>query len=730
MQKIFEPVYLLGLKIFKYNKFIKQKDQSDCGAACLATAANLYNISYPISIIREVAGTNQKGTSAYGLIKAAEEIGFDAKGVKADISDLDNKLKVPIIAHTIENNIAHYIVIYKIFKSNLVIFDPEYGLKVIDKQDFKEKWTNLLILLSPRIKESKVDIQKTKSSFIKEQINKNKTLLFQIFIASLFYTGFGIVGSFYFKYLIDQILVNGLQKTLHIISTAALLLTILKVVMDTFRNHLTLYLSQKVDISLIANYIEHILTLPLSFFERREMGEILSRIQDAGKIREAISGAAVTIMIDSLLIIAGGLILYLQSNFLFKIAVLLMPAYLFLVLLFNQRHKRVRKKEMKKGANLQSSLVELVRGINTVKSFNNEKGIYIKNEKNLIDFIEQVFRANFLKNIQGSFDNLLAAAGEIIILWSGGYQVINGNLTVGELITFNALLAYFYKPLQNLIKLQPEIQKASAAFDRLEEIMVLSPKEQDESLIDFKTFNKMIEYENVEFIYDMEHKVLNNLSFEIKKGEKVALVGKSGSGKTTIIKLLMKYYSNYKGNITIDGQNIEDLNARDLRDCIGYVPQDPYIFNCSIRENININQKDYSLKEIISVCKKSQIDSYINKLPLRYNTILNENGNNLSGGQRQRIAIARALLKNPEIIIFDEATNHLDYQTERDIYNMVENLTNDKTVIIIAHRLKSIVNCDRILYIDQGRVTESGSHKQLLAEKGQYFHLWQDQTNY
>src|SRR6056297_3346798 len=723
MKTIITAIYLIYLKIIKHNKFIRQRDQSDCGSACLATVANLYNINYPVSKIRETAGTDQKGTSAYGLINAAEEIGFNAKGVKAKIEDLDHNLKVPAIAHIIEKDILHYLVIYKIKKAELIIFDPKNGLQTIKKCDFKEKWTNVLILISPKGKENikKTDIDKI--SFIKYHLKENKGLLFQIFMASLFYTSFGIIGSFYFKYLIDSILINGLISSLHIISIGALVLSILKVFMDMFRNHLTLYLSQQIDIRLISDYLEHILKLPISFYERREIGEILSRVQDSGKIREALSGAAITIMIDSCLVMGGGIILYLQSKYLFKIALLLIPAYIFLMLLFAFNHKKVRKNEMAKGAKLQSSLVETIKGIKTIKAANHEKKSYLKNEYSLIEFIEKVFKANFLKNMQSSIDNLLAAIGEIIILWSGGYQVINGNLTVGQLITFNALLAYFYKPLQNLIKIQPKIQQASAALDRLLEIMVLDSVGKDDNLIKLESIKGKIKYENIEFIYNMEKRVLKDLSFEIKPGQRIALVGKSGSGKTTIIKLLLKFYSSYQGNIYIDGKNIKDIETKSLRDKIGYVPQEPYIFNKTIRENINLNDEDYLLEEIIKACKKAKIHNYINQLSARYETVLNENGSNLSGGQRQRIAIARIILKDPDLIILDEATNHLDYETEKSINKLLKNTIKNKTVIIAAHRLSSIKNSDNIFYIDRGQVVEKGTHQYLLRQKGQYHSL-------
>lgn len=497
--------------------------------------------------------------------------------------------------------------------------------------------------------------------------------------------------------------------------------------MDAFRNYLTLTLSQQIDISLIMDYIEHILELPISFYEKREIGEIISRVHDSGKIRDALSSAAISIMIDSFLIIGGGIILYLQSKYLFKIAVILIPIYIVLVLSFAKKHNKVRKKEMEKGAELQSTLVETIEGIKTIKAHNNERQSYINNEKKFLSFIEKIFTAGVLQNIQNSIDNLLAAIGEIILLWAGGYQVIEGNLTVGQLITFNALLVYFYDPLQNLIKLQPKIQEALVALDRLKEIMVLDKTKTNKEMIELKQMDGNIVYQNVDFIYNMKNKVLKNISFSIQAGETVAFVGESGSGKTTIIKLLMKFYSVSKGNIYLDGKNIEDIKTNNFRKKVGYVPQDIFLFNKSIKENIDLNDREDNLNEVVKAAKKAKIHDYIDQLPQRYQTEITEKGKNLSGGEKQRIAIARAFLKNPDLIIFDEATNNLDYSTENNILKLIDEFSSDKTVIIIAHRLKTIKNVDKIFYMKKGKITEQGSHKNLLAQKGDYYRLWNDQ---
>ncbi|MCF8008875.1 MAG: peptidase domain-containing ABC transporter [Halanaerobiales bacterium] len=727
MQKIIRKIYLYYLKIFKRKLFVKQKDHSDCGTACLTTIANIYNKSYPISILREFSGTDQMGTSAYGLIKTAENIGFSAKGVKADIDDLNQSLKTPFIAHVIRENISHYLIVYKIYKKQLVIFDPDKGLLLLDKTDFKQIWTNILLLFKNN-KHPNLEYQTvSKNEFIFDSMKGNKELIGKIFIVSIFYTLFGIIGSFYFKYLIDYILINGLVKTLHILSIAVIIIAVFKVMMDAFRNHLTLYLSQQIDIKLIMDYIEHILSLPISFYEKREVGEILSRINDSGKIRDALSSATISILIDSLLIIGGGFVLYFQSSFLFKIALILIPFYIVLVLVFANRHNKIRKEEMEKGADLQTTLVETIDGINTIKSLNVQNYSYLINEDRFLNFVEKVFKASFLKNVQNSIDNLLAALGETIILWTGGYQVIKGNLTIGQLITFNALLVYFYKPLQNLVKLQPKIQNALVALERLKEIMELKPERKSNNSIVNKKIKGNIKFQNVEFIYNMKDKVLKGISFKIKQGQKVAFVGKSGSGKTTIIKLLLKFYDINKGRIVIDNNSIKDIKTTALREKIGYVPQDIFLFNKTIYENIRMDNKKYDKKDVIAAAKKAKIHNYINTLSNRYQTKITEKGRNLSGGQRQRIAIARVLLKDPDLIIFDEATNNLDLFTEKEIYKMIDKLFENRTTIIISHKFKTIKKCDQIICLKKGKIIEKGTHQKLINNNDYYSKIWEEQ---
>ncbi|PRX20634.1 ATP-binding cassette subfamily B protein [Orenia metallireducens] len=716
----------------KFKKYycIKQHDLTDCGAACLATISKQYGLKIPITQIREVAGTDKKGTNALGMIKAAKELGFSAKGVKAEPEHLDEDFPLPAIAHVIiDGTLMHYVVIHEVGENEIIIADPGRGLVTYKREEFYEIWTGVLILLTPTEKFEKGD--ETTGLFARffGLITPHKRLLVEIFISSILYTLMGLIGAFYFKYLIDTVLSDGLTKTLHIVSTGVVILTLFKIGMSAFRSHLLLYLSQKIDLALILNYYQHVLELPMSFFDTRKVGEILSRLNDASKIRSAISGAAISVMLDTLMVIVGGIILYIQSSTLFWVSAVIIPFYIVVVWSFNSPFQKIHRKEMEQAADLQSYLVESVSGIATIKAFNGEDEANLETESRFIKFVRSIFKVTWMRNLQSSLQMALTSVSELVILWVGGLQVIKGNISVGQLITFNALLAYFYDPIQRLINLQPQLQEAFVASDRLGEILDLDiEKENELKKISPEKLIGKIEIKDMDFRYGTRKKVLEEINIDVKPGEKIALVGESGSGKTTLAKLLLKYYIPQEGEILIDNYNLKDINLESLRRNIGYVPQDVFLFSGTLRENIAFGLKNITMDEIVDAAKKAQAHNFINELPLRYETLVGERGTNLSGGQRQRIAIARAILKQPDILVLDEATSNLDTATEKAIHHTIEELSKGITTVIIAHRLSTIMQCDKIVVLEKGKILEQGSHDELIKAEGKYYQLWAGQT--
>ena len=737
-------IYLhMEIKMFRKYYCVKQHDITDCGAACLATISKQHGFRTSITKIREVAGTDKQGTNAYGVIKAAEQLGFSAKGVKGDKEAFFSEFPLPCIAHVIvDGGLLHYVVIHKITKKQVVIADPGKGIVRLTPEEFfgekaeegkppKYQWSGVLILMVPDTSFEKGDETKGLFQRFFHLLKPQKRLIINIFVASMILTIFGILGSFYFKVLIDDILPAGLVKTLHILSIGIILLNLFKVLLSAIRSHLLLYLSQKLDIALLLGYYNHILKLPMNFFGTRKVGEIISRFNDASNVRDAISGATLTIMIDTLMAIAGGIILYIQNGYMFAVTLLVVVLYFIIVFSFNSWYKKLNQDQMENNAQLTSYMVESLNGIQTVKAYNAERKVNLETETKFIRLLRSVFKLSWVSKLQGSLVGFVELTGGIVILWVGAYNVIGGNLTIGQLITFNTLLAYFLDPVKNLINLQPQMQTAIVVADRLGEILDLDPERTlgEDKKLNPDSLQGDIWYKNVTFRYGTRRPVLEHITMNIKQGQKIALVGESGSGKTTLVKLLLNLYGPEEGEILINGNNIKDINLESLREKIAYIPQETFLFSGSIMDNLTLGLDDVTTEDVIDASKKASAHDFINDMPLRYETRLEENGSNLSGGQRQRLAITRAILKKPDILILDEATSNLDSITERAIQETIDEYAKDMTTIIIAHRLSTIKRCDTIYVMEKGKIVETGNHEQLIGFNGMYARLWGQQVN-
>ncbi len=721
---------------------IKQHDTTDCGAACLATICKQNGYKIGITKIREVAGTDKQGTNAYGVIKAAEQLGFSAKGVKGNKEAFFSEFPLPCIAHVIvDGNLLHYVVIHKITKKQVIIADPGVGIVKLTPEEFfgevheegkppKYQWSGVLVLLIKNETFKKGDETKGLFSRFFYLLLPQKKLLLHIFVASLVYTILGIVGAFYFKELIDSVLPDGLTKTLTTLSVGVILLNVFKVILNAFRSHLLLYLSQKLDIALLLGYYRHVIELPMNFFGTRKVGEIISRFNDAGKVRDAISGATLTIMIDTFMAIAGAIILYVQNSKLFGITIIIVVLYAVIVACFHKWYEKLNRKQMEDNAQLTSYMVESLNGIQTVKAYNAERRANRETEIKFVKLLRSVFDLTWVSNFQTSLKSFVELLGGIIILWVGGISVINGEMTIGALITFHSLLAYFLDPVKNLIDLQPQMQTAVVAADRLGEILDLEAEktETEYRKLAPSSLAGNIEIKNLDFRYGTRKLVLEGINLSIEKGQKIAFVGESGSGKTTLSKLLLRLYAAEKGDILINGNHIEDIQLECLREKIAYISQETFLFSGSIFENLALGLDNATMDDVIEASKMAQAHDFINELPLRYETRLEENGTNLSGGQRQRLAIARAMLKKPDILILDEATSNLDAITERALDKTIHEFAKDMTTIFIAHRLSTIKNCDRIYVMDKGKIVEQGTHRELIAMGGKYAYLVKQQS--
>lgn len=734
-----------GIGMRKKVKYIKQIDPKECGPVCMAMISDYYGFRVSVSKLREYGGTDLQGTNIKGIIKIGEYLGLDVKGVRAETPTALFKIELPAIAHIITTEgMTHFIIIEKIKNNKIYIVDPAKGKKKEKLEDFVKYWTGILLLIKRNQNFKKGDESIKFLPMIFRLLRPNKWLILGIFIASLFLNLCGFVSTFYFKFLVDAIVPNGLIKSLHIISIGVLLIYIIQNILSFARSQLTLYLGMRTDKALMVGYYNHVLSLPINFFETRKTGEIISRFMDANKIRDAVASAVVIALMDVVMLIAGSIILYLVNVTLFLITLLAVPIYILLAYSFQKKYNKYNEEQMEENAKLNSYVVESVRGISTIRSYTGEREVFIKVEHYFMEVLKKVFKLGKYTNIQSAIKGFLDLAISLFILWMGSQFVIEGAMTLGELLTFNALVIYFLGPIERIIELQPKLQSANIAAKRLGEILDL--KAEDDSqygnpinttiLDDYSQQQQYWDIKNVSFGYGNRGKVLKNLNFKIYPKEHIAFVGESGSGKSTIAKLLVSYYQPDEGEIIVNGSKLENINKRYLRSKISYVTQNSFFFSASIRENLLYGIEFIPSEEkIIGACKNAEIHDFIEGLPRKYDTILEENGGNLSGGQLQRLAIAKALLKQPYLLILDEATSALDSTTEQKIIKNLRKLQLKKDngveekpmIITIAHRLSTIKHADNIIVLKEGEIIETGSHDNLLKNKNEYYELWKNQ---
>lgn len=721
------------MKIFKKYYCVKQHDIKDCGVACLATIAKQYGLKVSISKLREISGTDNSGTSMYGIVNAAKKINLKCKVLKTkDYDDIYGDFPKPAIVHLkLPDGLQHYVVLHEATKKEIIIADPYKGIVKYSQEEFYKVWTGVIALMAPsdsfQTGDQNVGIYKKFFSIVKQQ----KMLFITIIISSILVTLFGIFGTFYFQMLVDDIVPNGLQNTLVTVSAAMIVLGIFKVLTNYFRSTLAIYLSQNIDVALLLGYYNHVIELPINFFATRKTGEIMSRFSDAEKIRNAISNTIITLIIDLGMTVFGGIILYSQNKMLFFMSFIPIIIYFLLVILFKKPIENANRNTMENAAYLNSYLYESLQGMETVKAYNGENKISLEGEKRTVKFFESIKHFINIANIQVMLKSFVQEIFPIVVLWLGTVLMIKGEITLGVLLNFNVLLSYFLGPIERLLNLQGEIQSGIVAAERLKEILDLEKEKlKDEDLkVKLTRLRGDIELCDVFFSYNLKKVVLNRINLKINSGQKIAFVGESGSGKTTLAKLLLNFYDVDSGKILIDSFDIKDINKTVLRDKIAYINQETFIFAGTIKENLLFANQDASYEEIIEACKLAKIHDFISELPDRYESYIEERGANLSSGQKQRISIARSILKKPQVIILDEATSNLDATTEKEIERTIRNITKDITTITVAHRLNTIVNCDKIFVLEKGEIIEEGTHVELINRRGKYYSLWNDQMS-
>jgi ATP-binding cassette subfamily B protein len=718
-------------------KYHQQTGVNDCAPACLSMVASHYRSYLSIAEIRKVCKTDSMGTNLAGLVAAAEKFGFKAQAFKGEKIDktLDSKVIFPFIAQIkiqyLGNTYDHFVVIKKITSKKVVIWDPNpaENRHSVDRANFLNIWTGYVLFLHP---DTHFAPKKEKANILFKYaplLFPYKKTLILVCIASVLLIFLGIITSFFYKYIVDEVLVTKAAFTLASLSIGVLLIVVFQTIIESMRTLLINHFVYKSDLQLDFSYITHVFKLPVSFFDSMRTGEILSRLTDISNIRDALSGAAFSLVMDTMLLIAVGPILFNINAMLFSIDVVNVLLISIIIFFFSKLYRRYYAKLRHEEAGVSSTIVEMINGAYTVKALNAEQLSFNRYEDSRMQAVRTSWKTSNTAIIQGLLTGIINGVTGILTFWIGSSGIINDTFSIGTLLSFNALAGYFTGPLFRLVNLQAGLQEAYVSAERVSEILEMEPEQTGEAVfLKPAALTGEIEFSHVAFRYGMRPPVYKDLSFHIGKGQWAAFVGPSGCGKTTLVKLLLKFYKPEEGAVSIDGRDLQDMDAAALRERIGYVPQEIYVFAGTIADNISLHNPSAPMEEIIAAAEKAGADEFISKLPERYNTRLSERGSTLSGGERQRLALARALLGKPDIMILDEATSNLDSVSERIIHQTIEKLRGTMTAVIIAHRLTTVRNCDIIFVMDQGAIVESGSHDALLAKNGMYKTLWEGTT--
>jgi subfamily B ATP-binding cassette protein HlyB/CyaB len=709
--------------------YIQARGTLDATLACLRMLSQYFNIPFRRDVLRRVLVNqlNSTGNLSLQLCGAvAELMGINAQLIKLPASGI-SRLPTPALI-TWQDTFA---ILYEVNEKELVIAVPEIGIRRHKTASFIETWGEQgEVLLLKATKDTPQ--QKFGLSWFLPALRRHRRVLIEVLIASFFVQVLGLANPLMTQIIIDKVIIQNSIDTLHILGIFLLVIAVVEAVLTTLRTNLFVDTTNRIDLTLGSEIIDHLLRLPLRYFERRPVGELATRINELENIRSFLTGTALTVVLDAIFSVIYIIVMVFYSWLLTIVALATFPAFAILTWIVSPIMRQQLRAKAERNAETQSYLVEVLGGIQTVKAQNIELRSRWQWQEKYARYVSAGFTTAITSTTAGSISNFLNKLSGLLLLWVGAYLVLKGQLSLGQLIAFRIIAGYTTSPLLRLVQLWQNFQETALSLERLSDI-VDAPQEVDEANrynIPMPALKGAVKYENVSFSFSTNGQLqLNNINLEFASGLFVGIVGQSGSGKSTLMKLLSRLYEPNSGRILIDDYDISKVELYSLRRQIGMVLQDTLLFNGTVQENIALTNPDATAEEIIEAAKIAAAHDFIMTLPNGYNSRVGERGSSLSGGQRQRIAIARTVLQKPQLLILDEATSALDYDTERQVCLNLAETAREQTVFFITHRLNTVKNADVILMMDKGAVVEQGTHTELMAMKGRYYCLYQQQES-
>jgi len=700
--------------------------EADSGLYCLAMLARFHGIAADPAQLRHRFAPQDQPFGRREILLAARHLGLKARALRSQWPRLA-ATSLPAIAIDRQGG---FFILARIQDATALVQSPASGrAEEISRDEFAQRWSGELILMTRR-----AGLFGNPGGFnirwFLPALYKYRRLFAEVLLASLFLQLFALVTPLFFQVIIDKVLVHKGLTTLDVLAIGLLLVTVFEILLGGLRTYVFSHTTNRIDVTLGAKLYHHVLALPLAYFEARRVGDTVARVRELDTIRNFLTSSALTVVVDLLFTVVFLAVMYAYSPVLFAVVLGAIPAYVLLAFFITPALRARLNDKFNRGADNQAFLVESVSNVETLKSMAIEPQMQRRWEEQLAGYVQSAFRTTVLGTIANQGASLINKITVVLILWLGARLVIDGDLSVGQLVAFNMLAARVSQPVLRLAQLWQDFQQAGISLRRLGDILN-TPTEPShpQGRTALPELRGHIRFEHLRFRYQPDtHDVLSDIDLTIPAGQVVGIVGRSGSGKSTLAKLVQRMYAPVAGRVLIDGADLSLIEPAWLRRQISVVMQENRLFNRSIRDNIALAAPGLPMPEVIRAAQLAGAHDFILATPQGYDTLVVEQGANLSGGQRQRIAIARALVTRPKILILDEATSALDYESERCIQDNMRRITSGRTVLIIAHRLSAVRQADRILVLDNGRIIEDGPHRELIERGGLYAHLYTSQS--